>query len=202
MSSGKYRVLFLIISLFLLQINIVVAGTTGKISGRILDKETGEALIGVNVIIKGSSLGAATDIDGYFAILSIPPGVHTIIASMVGYSVITVNDVRVLIDQTTPIDLQMTPQSIEAAAVDVVAERNVIKKDVSTSVTSVQTEEIQSLPVSSIDQVVGLQAGVEDGMVIRGGTADQLLLQVDGVTQRDPRNNSPMSTVALTSRAP
>ena len=199
MSSGKYRVLFLIISLFLLQINIVVAGTTGKISGRILDKETGEALIGVNVIIKGSSLGAATDIDGYFAILSIPPGVHTIIASMVGYSVITVNDVRVLIDQTTPIDLQMTPQSIEAAAVDVVAERNVIKKDVSTSVTSVQTEEIQSLPVSSIDQVVGLQAGVEDGMVIRGGTADQLLLQVDGVTQRDPRNNSPMSTVALTS---
>ena len=199
MSSGKYRIPIYFVLLFLLMASICFAGTTGKIAGKILDKETGEALIGVNVIVKGSSLGAATDVDGYFAILNVPPGMHTIVASMVGYSIVTVNEVRVLIDQTTPVDIQMVPQSIEAAAVDVVAERNVIKKDVSTSVTSVQSEEIQSLPVSSVDEVVGLQAGVEDGMVIRGGSADQLLLQVDGITQRDPRNNSPMSTVALTS---
>ncbi|MCX6122048.1 MAG: TonB-dependent receptor [Ignavibacteriales bacterium] len=199
MLSDKYRILVYVVLLFTLTVNFVLAGTTGKIAGRVMDKETGEPLIGVNVVIKGSSLGAATDIDGYFAILNIPPGVHTVVASMVGYSLVTVNEVRVLIDQTTPVDIQMAPQSIEASAVDIVAERNVIKKDVSTSVSSVQTEEIQALPVSSVNQIVGLQAGVEDGMMIRGGTSDQLLLQIDGITQRDPRDNTPISTVALTS---
>ena len=70
----------------MLTINIVLAGTTGKIAGRVVDKETGEPLVGINVVVKGTSLGAATDIDGYYAILSIPPGTHTIIVSMVGYS--------------------------------------------------------------------------------------------------------------------
>ena len=199
MSSGKYQIPIYFVLLVLLLANICFAGTTGKIAGRILDKENGEPLIGVSVIIKGSSLGAATDIEGYYAILNVPPGVHTAVASMVGYSAVTVSEIHVLIDQTATIDISMAPQAIEAAAVDVVAERNVIKKDVSTSVASVQSEEIQSLPVSSVDQIVGLQAGVEDGMVIRGGSADELLLQVDGVTQRDPRNNNPISTVALTS---
>jgi hypothetical protein len=178
---------------------ILFAGTTGKIAGKILDKETGEPLIGVNVIVKGTSLGSATDIDGYFSILYIPPGVHTVIASMVGYSAVTVDEVRVLIDQTAPVDITMTPQAIETGVVVVIAERSIVKKDVSTSVAAVQPEEIQSLPVTSIDQVVGLQAGVEDGMVIRGGDANQLLLQIDGVTMRDPRNNKPISTVSLSS---
>jgi outer membrane receptor protein involved in Fe transport len=199
MSSGRYRIPIYFALLFLLMASICFAGTTGKIAGRVLDKETGEPLIGINVVVKGTSLGSATDIDGYYAILSVPPGVQTIVASMVGYSAVTVNEIRVLIDQTATVDITMAPQAIETAIVDIVAERNVIKKDVSTSVSAVESEEIQSLPVSSVNQIVGLQAGVEDGMVIRGGSADQLLLQVDGVAQRDPRNNNPIATVALTS---
>ena len=137
MSSGKYQIPIYFVLLVLLLANICFAGTTGKIAGRILDKENGEPLIGVSVIIKGSSLGAATDIEGYYAILNVPPGVHTAVASMVGYSAVTVSEIHVLIDQTATIDISMAPQAIEAAAVDVVAERNVIKKDVSTSVASV-----------------------------------------------------------------
>jgi len=199
MSSDRYRILIYFVLVFALTVNIVLAGTTGKIAGRVVDKETGEPLIGINVVVKGTSLGSATDIDGYYAILYVSPGVHSVVASMVGYSSVTVNEIHVLIDQTATVNFSMVSQAIEAGIVEVVAERSAIKKDVSTSVSSVQPEEIQSLPVSSIDQVVGLQAGVENGMVIRGGSADQLLLQIDGVTQRDPRNNSPMSTVALTS---
>ena len=199
MSSDRYRILVYFVLVFALTVNIVLAGTTGKIAGRVVDKETNEPLIGINVVVKGTSLGAATDIDGYYAILSVPPGIHTIITSMVGYATVTVNEIRVLIDQTATVNVTMVSQAIEAGIVEVIAERNIVKKDVSTSVAAMQPEEIQSLPVSSIDQVVGLQAGVENGMVIRGGSADQLLLQIDGVTQRDPRNNSPISSVALTS---
>jgi outer membrane receptor protein involved in Fe transport len=199
MSSGKYRILIYFVLLFTLMVSIVLAGTTGKIAGRIMDKETGEPLIGVNVVVKGTSLGAATDIDGYYAILSIPPGVHTTIASMIGYSSVTVNDIRVLIDQTATVNVELTSQAIETGIVNIVAERNIVKKDVSSSVSAIQPEEMEILPVTSVNDMVSLQAGVEDGFVIRGGSASDLLLQIDGATRRDPRNNKPISVIALSS---
>jgi len=61
------------------------AGTTGKIAGRVVDANTGEPLIGVNVVISGTSMGAATDIDGNYFIINIPPGIYEIKASLVGY---------------------------------------------------------------------------------------------------------------------
>jgi len=176
-----------------------MAGTTGKIAGRITDKETGNPLPGVNVVVKGTYLGAATDLDGYYTILNIPPGIQTVEASMIGYTTVTVNEVRVRIDQTSPVDVVMQSEVIEAASITVTAERNLVKKDVSTSVTAVQPDEIAMLPVTSINDVVGLQAGVEEGLIVRGGSADQLLFEVDGVTLRDPRNNQPISSIALSS---
>ena len=199
MSGCKYRILTLSIVLLVSAVNILFGGTTGKIAGKVVDKETGEPMMAVNVTVKGTTLGSATDIDGYYTILSVPPGVHAVAAGMVGYAAVTVNEVRVLIDQTSPVNISMVAQAIETGAVIVVAERNIVRKDVSTSVTEVQPEEIQSLPITSLTDVVNLQAGVEEGMMIRGGTSDQLLFQIDGVTQRDPRNNNPISSVALTS---
>ena len=64
------------------------AGTTGKIAGRITD-ENNNPLIGCNVIIKGTSLGAASDLDGKYFILNIPPGVYEISSSMIGYGTVT-----------------------------------------------------------------------------------------------------------------
>jgi outer membrane receptor protein involved in Fe transport len=199
MSSGKYRILIYFVLLFALTINIVLAGTTGKIAGRVVDKETGEPLIGINVVVKGTSLGAATDMDGYYAILSVPPGMHTIIVSMVGYATVTVNEIRVLIDQTATVNIELTSQAIEAGVVEVIAERHVVKKDVSSSVSAIPPEELESLPVTSVNDMVSLQAGVEDGFIIRGGNASDMLLNVDGATQRDPRNNKPISVIALSS---
>lgn len=94
MSSGKDRILIISVLLFVLTVNLLFAGTTGKISGRIVDKETKEPLIGVNVVVKGSSMGAATDVDGFYSILVVPPGIHTLTASMVGYAPVTVDEVR------------------------------------------------------------------------------------------------------------
>lgn len=199
MTSGRYRIILTYILLLAIQVSITFAGTTGKISGKIIDKENGEPLPGVNVIVKGTTLGATTDYDGFYTILMVPPGNQTVVASMVGYSPVTVNGVQVHIDQTTPLNIELSPETIEIDELVIVAERNELKKDVSTSVAAVQSAEIETLPVSSINDVVGLQAGVEDGMVIRGGEADQALFQMDGVTLRDPRNNKPIASVALSS---
>ncbi len=199
MLSGGYRIIMLTFLALLLGGIVVFAGTTGKIAGQITDKETGEALMGVNVIVEGTMLGAATDMDGYFAILNVPPGLHSVKISMIGYKKITVTEVRVNIDLTTPLNVELSPTTFETEDVIVIAERNLLKQDVSTSVSAVDAKEMESLPVSSVDEVIGMQAGVEDGLVVRGGGAEELLFQIDGITMRDPRNNQPISSVALSS---
>jgi outer membrane receptor protein involved in Fe transport len=199
MSSIKYRIPIFLFSILLLSTSVLLAGTTGKIAGKVVDKETHEALPGVNVILKGTSLGASTDLDGYYVILSVPPGNQTLVASMVGYPPVTVTDVIVRIDQTSTVDIELTSQAVQTTGVTVVAQRDVVRKDLSASVSSVRSEEITSLPVTTLKDVVGLQAGVDNGMVIRGGSIDQLLVQVDGFTQRDPRNNLPITDIALSS---
>ncbi len=175
------------------------AGVTGKISGKITDTETGEPMIGVNVIIDGTMFGAATDLEGHYTILRIPPGTYSITATTIGYSEITVTEVRVSIDQTARIDILMSSAAILGDVVTVTATRPVVQPDVATSVTSLRGREIQELPVSNVTSAIALQAGIEDGLVIRGGGAEELLFQVDDVTLRDARNNQPITGIPMSS---
>jgi outer membrane receptor protein involved in Fe transport len=173
------------------------AGTTGKITGHATDKATNEPLVGVNVLVEGTTLGGATDVNGVYVILNVPPGLQRLRGSLVGYGTVVVTEVSVKIDQTTVIDLAMAQQNIEAGEVLVTAERKAVQRDVSTSVASVTDTEVRSLPVASVSEVATLQAGVEGGLVVRGGSPDQSLFLLDGVTLRDPRNNRPISSVPL-----
>ena len=58
---------------------------SGQIAGQVIDKKTGEPLQGVNIVVRNTSFGTASDYDGYFLIQKIPPGIYTLEASMVGY---------------------------------------------------------------------------------------------------------------------
>lgn len=178
-------------------ISQAIAGTTGKITGRVTDKRTAAGLPGANVMLPGTTLGAITDMEGYYTILHIPPGTYNINTSMVGYGKITVAEVRVLIDQTSRVNVELTEAALEGESVTVVAERRVVKEDVATSVSAVTSTEIQTLPMTTVNEIVGLQAGVEGGLVIRGGGAEEALFQMDGMTLRDPRTNQPITGVAL-----
>ena len=84
----------------------VHAATKGKIKGSITDADTGEPLIGANVIIQGTSQGAATDLDGNFLILAVSPGVYKLRASMIGYETMIQTQVIVEVDRTIIIDFQ------------------------------------------------------------------------------------------------
>ena len=176
---------------------IVWPGTTGKIAGRVLDRSNGEPLISANVMVQGTSLGSISDESGNYTILQIPPGTYTVLVTMMGYARTAIQEVRVLIDQTARVDASLAPEVLAGETVMIVAERDVVKKDVATSVVAVSSQELENLPYHSVSEVVGMQAGVEQGLVIRGGSADQALFQMDGVTLRDPRNNQPIAGVAL-----
>ncbi|HXG01527.1 MAG TPA: carboxypeptidase-like regulatory domain-containing protein, partial [Bacteroidota bacterium] len=69
----------------LLAAHVALAGTTGKIAGKIIDAATKEPLVGVSVLLEGTKLGASTDVDGLYAIINIPPGTYTVVASAIGY---------------------------------------------------------------------------------------------------------------------
>ncbi len=194
----KIRQIIFCLFLQTIAYTFVFAGTTGKIAGKITDKLTGEPLVGANVIIAGTNLGAATDVNGLYTILEVPPGIYTIQISYIGYRKLTINEVRVFIDQTTRIDAELESEAIELGAMVIVAERKLIKPDVATSVVAINENEVQQLPVSSVAGAIGLQAGVQ-GLSVRGGGSDRLLFLLDGVTLRDPRNNQPTASIPLSS---
>lgn len=178
--------LFLLLVLFtVLSSNILFAGQTGKIAGKILDKETGEAVIGANVIVEGTFFGAAADIDGYYYINNVPPGKYILKASAVGYTTTRVTEVVVRIDLTTNIDVTLSSESIELGEeVVVIAEKPLITKDLTSTKANVSSEEIAMMPVENLHQVVNLQAGVVGGH-FRGGRSNEVAYLIDGIPVTD-----------------
>ncbi|MDZ7393019.1 MAG: carboxypeptidase-like regulatory domain-containing protein [candidate division KSB1 bacterium] len=178
--------------------SISLAGTTGKIVGTVTDKETKAPLPGVNVIIEGTAMGAATNLQGYYVILNVPPGIYTVRASMIGYARVSATQVRVSIDQTTTVDFALEPQTLMGQEVTVVAERPVVQKDVSASVATLNFKEIEALPMVRVAEVVGLEAGVI-GLTIRGGGSEQTNFVVNGFSLRDERTFQPYTGISYTS---
>jgi hypothetical protein len=177
-----------------------LAGTTGKISGIVKDARSGDPLVGANISVEGSKLGASSTIDGSFAIVNVPSGEYRLRASLLGYTPTSVVGVRVFIDQTSEVKIVLSEEAIQAQEVVIVAQRPVVQKDVASSTANISSKEIESLPVSSVSAVVGLQAGIQAGLVIRGSSnADQTAFIVDGLTLRDERNNKPYSSISLSS---
>ena len=164
-------------------------GNTGKIAGTIKDSQTGEPLIGVNVLVDGTSMGAATNLDGNYAILNVPPGTYSLTASAVGYAKKNVTQVSVSIDLTTTIDITLTSSAVQAEEVVVVAERPRVQKDLTSSTAIVKGDQISALPVTEVDQVLNLQAGFVAGS-LRGGRSGEVAYWIDGVPVTDAFNGT------------
>ncbi|HEX9659152.1 MAG TPA: carboxypeptidase-like regulatory domain-containing protein, partial [Rhodothermales bacterium] len=116
-----------------LHVSFLQAGTTGKISGRVVDAANGEGLPGVNVFIIGTTHGATTDVDGYYAIIQVPPGTYSVRASFIGYAVVTTEEVRVIVDKTTTVDFTLRDSVVEGEEIVVTAERPIVQMDRTTT---------------------------------------------------------------------
>src|SRR3970040_3036809 len=123
------KFLLLNLILFSFSLSLIFAGTTGKITGIVTDSKTGEALPFVNIIIEGTNLGAATDIDGNYVILNIPPGKYNIKAQYIGYQPVRVENVSVSIDLTTAVDFVLSESAVELEEIVVQGKQATIKKD-------------------------------------------------------------------------
>ncbi|MEN8193774.1 MAG: TonB-dependent receptor [Bacteroidota bacterium] len=181
----------LILILFVLTCQLLAAGS-GKISGIIIDAATDEPLLGANIVILNTNYGAATDVNGKFIIVGIEPNIYSVKVSSIGYQSKVINNVKVMSELTTEVNVTLTVQSIEMdEEVVVEAKRPVVQKDLTSTRVIVDGKKIvEELRAQSLSQVIELQPGVTlgtDGRFhVRGGRAGGSVVMVDGIPLLNP----------------
>ncbi len=173
----------LIMSLVILSTALVFA-QSGKITGSVKDASSGEAIIGANVVIEGTTLGGAADVNGVYYILNIPPGSYNVIASAVGYARSTVRNVRVGSDQIVQLDFSLRTEAIGLQEVVVEAQQRVIDQSQTSAKSRVTSEEFRSLPLREIYDLIQTSPSVYKGFV-RGGKQFETKTLIDGIDVTD-----------------
>lgn len=103
-------------TLLILMTSILFA-RDGVITGRVIDQNSGDALMGANVIVEGLGAGGATDLDGVYRIYNLTPGTYSLKVSYIGYQTKKVSDVVVNADQVTTLDIVLSTASLEMESV-------------------------------------------------------------------------------------
>lgn len=164
---------------------LALAQNTGKLAGRVLDASTGEPLPGANVVIEGTQLGTASDVEGNYFIIGVPVGTYDIQASFVGYSPQTVTGVAINSGYTRELDFSLQPGA-ELDEIVVEYERPLIQRDAIGAPRVVGAEELDNLPIRGVANVAALQSGVvsregTSDLFIRGGRDQEVTFYVDGI---------------------
>lgn len=195
--------------------SLVFGGTTGKIAGIIKDKDTGERLPGVAVMIEGTTLGGAANEEGEYFILNVIPGVYKLRATLIGYAPMEIENVSVSLDLTTTIDLELVSEAVEVRGVTVTAERPIFEPDLTSTAHIITAVDMIHRPVINTDGIVYRTPGVvfdpiggpinsgtqgtvignegsrvsdsaNPGITLRGGRPQEVVYMVDGLSITDP----------------
>lgn len=161
----------------------------GRISGKVTDLETGEPLIGANVLVVGTSFGAATDVNGEYLIINLSAGTVEVRCSYIGYQTITTSDVRVTTGLTNEVNFQLPAEGVSVSDVVVIAERPLIQKDNTNKIRTTTSDDIDVLPVRGVDNIISLTAGVvqeSEAIFIRGGRQDEVGFYLEGANIKNP----------------
>lgn len=187
--KGISRVLLASLILLLIFAATLWSGTTGKITGVVIDEGNKEPLPGATVQIVGTKLGAITKDNGFYVILNVPPGSYDLKVSFIGYQEVLMQQVKISADITTTVDSKMKATAVELPTEIIRAERQMIERSVTGNLRRIDSEAIQNMTVKTVDELLATQVGfiTHNGELhVRGGRANEVLYVVDGVATRDP----------------
>lgn len=180
----------LLVLIFVLASTTATAQNAGKVAGAVKDAETGEALVGCNIIILGTTLGASSDIDGAYFILNVPPGKYDVQASIIGYQKVMERGVIVNGGRTTTIDFKLSSSAIAQQEVVVQATRPDVEREKTSTSAIVRPEEVQGLAgIRDVGDILGLAADITDGH-FRGGRSNEEYYTLQGLGIVNPLDNS------------
>src|SRR5688572_24704585 len=97
--------------ILLLWVQVCAYGQTATIQGLVKDKKDRSELIGVSVLIKGTSFGAATDLNGRFIIRNVKPGEYSVEVSYIGYTKVLLTGIKIKAGEVKELDVEMMPTS-------------------------------------------------------------------------------------------
>ncbi|HYO47931.1 MAG TPA: TonB-dependent receptor [Gemmatimonadota bacterium] len=176
--------------------------------GTVADDDTGEPLVGAQVIVEGTNLGNVTNEDGYYFINNVPVGIQALVAQYLGYQAVSLEQ-RVLAGQTMTLDFSLAGEVVQADAIVAMIEREpLVVRDNMISKSRFTSEDARSLPVDDLESVIELGAGIYQdrancgispggpqgssyfertgcGFIIRGGRATESATYVDGALVTD-----------------
>lgn len=184
-----------LLTLLCLMIANIVLAQTGTIRGNVYDKETGEPIPFCNVLLGGTTIGANTDIDGFFSMSKIPAGDYQLISKYLGYDSTSVS-VTVKSGGIVYQSLYMSEGGVELQAVDVTANRTEAKTEVKISAVTLTPKQIRAMPSIGGEPDIAqyltvlpgvVQTGDQGGQLyIRGGSPIQNKVLLDGMTIYNP----------------
>jgi len=186
-----------VVGIVLVAIYSAYGGTPGSITGIIYDQKSGDQLIGVNVLVEGTSFGGTTDLNGRYLISNLGAGEYTLRVSYVGYATKTITGVKVTADETFKLNIEISEEMIQGEEVVVTVERVLDseaglladRKNAATVRDGISAEIIRLSPASTSGDAVKRVTGV----VI----VDDKYVQVRGATDR--YNSTSLNGVSMTS---
>lgn len=189
---------------------IVLLGTlnilaqTATIKGFIYNKESGEPVLFTNVFLKGTTYGAPTDVNGFYAISKIPTGNYTLTVTYLGYDSLQI-PVQLLPNQSLTKNLYLQPSSIRINDIVISAERQEMQEEVRTSVVKVTPRQIEKMPSVGAEVDIAQYIQVVPGVVFTGDQGGQLYIRggapihnkvlLDGMTIYNPFHSIGMFSV-------
>ncbi len=163
---------------------------TGSLGGLVTDGDDKLPLIGVNVVIKGSSLGSSSNLDGRYLLNKIPTGTYQVEVTYLGYEKKVFTGIRIRPNQTETLNIVLRRSAVTMdQEVVVVGDKPLIDLEQTRTEQRIGQESIEAAPSRSVQSVLNTQAGVmlnPEGLSIRGGRTYETAFVIDGVSATDP----------------
>ena len=166
---------------------LAIAGTAAfgqdrNISGTVSDRATNESLPGATVLVKGTAKGVSTDVDGKFS-LTISPGENILVVSYIGYE-----PIETTVGPQNVINIQLIPSKTSLQEVVVVGYGSTKVKDLTSSITTVRSDDIVKTPASQpLQALQGKVAGMQ--IVTNGGPGESPTVRIRGIGSFPGREN-------------
>lgn len=169
-----------------------LAGVTGKVSGVVVNTESGDPVVGASVRVTGTSLTTTTDEDGEYFIINVPVGEYDLNVTHVGFEGVVKEGVRILVDLTTPVDFEMREVAVQLGQEVIVrATKPLVQRDLTASRIIFTSDRLRSLPNTiSVQSILTNYPGVvidrDQELHVRGGRSGQVSYFYDGFSVQDP----------------